>query len=120
MGVPIIRYPGGNFISGYNWLDGVGSRDNRPTVLDRARNSIRRGFNHIASARTHQALIGRSAHPFDARPRLLIFEQWPAQIEHGEENAKHGICSCRTATCPPKQRESLARAVSEKGQNKRT
>lgn len=40
MGVPIIRYPGGNFVSGYNWLDGVGPRDKRPTVLDRAWNSI--------------------------------------------------------------------------------
>ena len=25
LGVPIIRYPGGNFVSGYNWLDGVGT-----------------------------------------------------------------------------------------------
>src|SRR5450755_3917777 len=24
LGVSIIRYPGGNFVSGYNWLDGVG------------------------------------------------------------------------------------------------
>src|ERR1044072_9328396 len=24
LGVPIVRYPGGNFVSGYNWLDGVG------------------------------------------------------------------------------------------------
>ncbi len=24
LGVPIIRYPGGNFVSGYNWEDGVG------------------------------------------------------------------------------------------------
>src|SRR5882672_9914581 len=24
LAVPIIRYPGGNFVSGYNWLDGVG------------------------------------------------------------------------------------------------
>src|SRR4026209_971550 len=23
LGVPIMRYPGGNFVSGYNWLDGV-------------------------------------------------------------------------------------------------
>jgi alpha-N-arabinofuranosidase len=40
MGVPIIRYPGGNFVSGYNWLDGVGPKDQRPTVLERAWNSI--------------------------------------------------------------------------------
>jgi alpha-N-arabinofuranosidase len=40
MGVPIVRYPGGNFVSGYNWLDGVGPRNQRPRVLDRAWNSI--------------------------------------------------------------------------------
>ncbi|MGC2477591.1 MAG: alpha-N-arabinofuranosidase [Candidatus Sulfotelmatobacter sp.] len=36
LGVPIIRYPGGNFVSGYNWLDGVGPKQNRPRVLDKA------------------------------------------------------------------------------------
>ena len=40
MGVPIIRYPGGNFVSGYNWLDGVGPRKDRPVVLDKAWNSL--------------------------------------------------------------------------------
>lgn len=40
MGVPIIRYPGGNFVSGYNWLDGVGPKDKRPVVLDKAWNTI--------------------------------------------------------------------------------
>ena len=38
--VPIVRYPGGNFVSGYNWLDGVGPKAQRPTVLERAWNSI--------------------------------------------------------------------------------
>ena len=40
LGVPIIRYPGGNFVSGYNWLDGVGPKKDRPRVLDRAWNTI--------------------------------------------------------------------------------
>jgi alpha-N-arabinofuranosidase len=40
MGVPILRYPGGNFVSGYNWLDGVGPKESRPTVLERAWNSL--------------------------------------------------------------------------------
>jgi len=40
MNVPIMRYPGGNFVSGYNWLDGVGPKDKRPTVLERAWNSL--------------------------------------------------------------------------------
>jgi alpha-N-arabinofuranosidase len=38
--VPIIRYPGGNFVSGYNWLDGVGPKADRPKVLDKAWNSL--------------------------------------------------------------------------------
>jgi len=40
MGVPIIRYPGGNFVSGYNWLNGVGPKESRPRELDKAWNSI--------------------------------------------------------------------------------
>lgn len=40
LGVPMVRYPGGNFVSGYNWLNGVGPKKDRPTVLDRAWDSI--------------------------------------------------------------------------------
>ena len=40
LGVPIIRYPGGNFVSGYNWLDGVGPKKDRPRELDKAWNTI--------------------------------------------------------------------------------
>jgi alpha-N-arabinofuranosidase len=40
MGVPIIRYPGGNFVSGYNWLDGVGPKKDRPRTLDKAWDTI--------------------------------------------------------------------------------
>ena len=40
LGVPIIRYPGGNFVSGYDWLDGVGPKQERPRILDKAWNSI--------------------------------------------------------------------------------
>jgi len=40
LGVPIIRWPGGNFVSGYHWLDGVGPKKDRPQVLDRAWNTL--------------------------------------------------------------------------------
>lgn len=36
LGTTIIRYPGGNFLSGYNWEDGVGPIDKRPVRLDLA------------------------------------------------------------------------------------
>jgi alpha-N-arabinofuranosidase len=32
----VMRYPGGNFVSGYHWMDGIGSREQRPTVRDLA------------------------------------------------------------------------------------
>jgi len=35
-----MRYPGGNFASGYHWLDGVGPRAARPTIRDLASQSI--------------------------------------------------------------------------------
>lgn len=28
--VPVIRYPGGNFVATYQWQDGIGPRDQRP------------------------------------------------------------------------------------------
>ena len=36
LGVTAVRYPGGNFVSGYRWEDGVGPRDQRPARLDLA------------------------------------------------------------------------------------
>jgi len=36
LNVPIVRYPGGNFLSGYNWEDGIGPREERPKRLDLA------------------------------------------------------------------------------------
>jgi alpha-N-arabinofuranosidase len=40
LGVTIVRYPGGNFVSGYDWEDGVGPREKRPARLDLAWRSI--------------------------------------------------------------------------------
>ena len=40
LGVRIVRYPGGNFVSGYNWVDGIGPKDQRPRRLDLAWKSI--------------------------------------------------------------------------------
>lgn len=30
LNVPVVRYPGGNFVATYHWMDGVGPRDQRP------------------------------------------------------------------------------------------
>jgi alpha-L-arabinofuranosidase len=40
LGVSIVRYPGGNFLSGYDWKDGVGPKEDRPQRLDLAWHSL--------------------------------------------------------------------------------
>ncbi|MFC6882526.1 alpha-N-arabinofuranosidase [Actinomadura yumaensis] len=40
LGVGVVRYPGGNFVSGYRWEDGVGPVQDRPRRLDLAWRSI--------------------------------------------------------------------------------
>lgn len=36
---PVVRWPGGNFVSGYHWRDGIGDPDKRPPRWDRAWNA---------------------------------------------------------------------------------
>ncbi len=40
LGVTMVRYPGGNFVSNYRWEDGVGPREQRPVTLDLAWRAI--------------------------------------------------------------------------------
>ncbi|MFQ3586687.1 MAG: alpha-L-arabinofuranosidase C-terminal domain-containing protein [Fimbriimonadaceae bacterium] len=40
MNMPIVRYPGGNFVSHYDWRDGIGPREQRPVRPDFAWKSI--------------------------------------------------------------------------------
>lgn len=42
-----MRYPGGNFVSGYHWQDGIGPIDERPTVRELAWQSIEP--NHVGT-----------------------------------------------------------------------
>ncbi len=52
LGVPIIRYPGGNFVSSYRWEDGIGPVSQRPARLDpnwRAVETNRVGVNEFCA-----------------------------------------------------------------------
>ncbi|GIT80435.1 alpha-N-arabinofuranosidase [Leifsonia sp. LS1] len=40
LGVTTVRYPGGNFVSGYRWEDGIGPRETRPVRRDLAWHSL--------------------------------------------------------------------------------
>src|SRR5690554_4109470 len=50
--VPVVRYPGGNFVSAYNWEDGVGPVEERPRRLELAWRTVETnqvGTNEFAS-----------------------------------------------------------------------
>jgi alpha-L-arabinofuranosidase len=38
--IPVVRWPGGNYVSAYNWEDGIGPKDQRPARLDIAWHQI--------------------------------------------------------------------------------
>ena len=38
--VPNIRWPGGNFVSAYHWMDGIGPKDERPRKMELAWNTV--------------------------------------------------------------------------------
>ena len=49
--IPAIRYPGGNFVSAYNWEDGIGPKEKRPVRLDlawRSKETNQVGINEFA------------------------------------------------------------------------
>ena len=45
--LPILRYPGGNFASGYHWKDGIGPIDKRKSTENRPWNMIE--YNHVGT-----------------------------------------------------------------------
>lgn len=49
--IPAIRYPGGNFVSAYDWKDGIGAQAERPVRLDlawRSKETNQVGINEFA------------------------------------------------------------------------
>ncbi|WP_422074288.1 alpha-N-arabinofuranosidase [Tranquillimonas rosea] len=52
LAVPAIRYPGGNFVSAYDWKDGIGPQAERPVRLDlawRSKETNQVGINEFAA-----------------------------------------------------------------------
>ena len=63
LGVPITRYPGGNFVSGYNWLDGVGQ--GRPGLVHAGVD----GAAQVLEERSEQAAVEIAAAGSSAKER---------------------------------------------------
>ncbi|WP_163326068.1 alpha-L-arabinofuranosidase C-terminal domain-containing protein [Draconibacterium mangrovi] len=47
MKLPLLRFPGGNFVSGYHWMDGVGPIDQRPALPNPAWHGME--WNHVGT-----------------------------------------------------------------------
>jgi alpha-L-arabinofuranosidase len=65
MGVEIARWPGGNFVSAYDWRDGVGDRDKRPPRRELAWNGMETNDMGIDDFMTFCRLV-------DAEPYLAV------------------------------------------------
>ena len=61
---PIYRWPGGNFVSGYNWQDGIGLRDKRPPRKNPAWKGVE--SNDVGSDETMQLMKLLHAEPYVA------------------------------------------------------
>ncbi|MDQ0192772.1 arabinosylfuranosidase ArfA [Paenibacillus wynnii] len=103
--VPIVRYPGGNFVSGYNWEDSVGPKSERKHRLELAWRTIETnefGFNEFVDwakkANTEVMMaINLGTRGIDAARNILEYSNHPSgtywsdlRREHGYEQP-HGI-----------------------------
>lgn len=97
--IPIIRYPGGNFVSGYNWEDGVGPAADRPRRLDVAWMSTETnemGTNEFAAwAREVGAevmmAVNLGTRGIDAAGSLVEYCNHPGGSLYSDMRISHGV-----------------------------
>lgn len=95
----ILRYPGGNFSSGYHWEDGVGPKDRRPRRFDEAWQSWESNqvgtaefidLCHKTGAEPYLAANDGSGTPDEAR-RWVAYCNATASQDGGQMRAAHGF-----------------------------
>ena len=98
LGVSVVRYPGGNFVSGYRWEDGVGPVGDRPRRLDLAWKTIETNAFGLDEFMTWAAEAGvepMMAVNLGTRGRpggldLLEYANHPGGTELSDLRRKHG------------------------------
>lgn len=96
--VPIIRYPGGNFVSGYNWEDGVGPVEQRPRRTELAWATIETnelGTNEFAewTNRVHAEVmmaVNLGTRGADSARNLVEYCNHPGGTYWSDLRKKHG------------------------------
>jgi alpha-N-arabinofuranosidase len=97
--VPVVRYPGGNFVSGYRWEDGVGPAEARPRRLELAWNTTEPnqiGVNEfaawakLAKADVMMAVNLGTRGPEEARS-LVEYTNHPGGSYYSDLRVRHGV-----------------------------
>lgn len=99
LGVTLIRYPGGNFVSGYQWEDGIGPVENRPTRLDLAWRSIEPntfGLNEFMAWAKKAGVEPMMAMNLGTRgvleaAQLVEYANYPADTAYADLRREHGV-----------------------------
>jgi alpha-N-arabinofuranosidase len=99
LGPTIVRYPGGNFVSAYDWEDGVGPVEERPVRLDlawRSRESNAFGLNEFATwskkAGTEMMIaVNLGTRGVDAARNLVEYCNHPGGTYWSDLRRKHGV-----------------------------
>jgi alpha-L-arabinofuranosidase len=98
LGMPYVRYPGGNFVSAYNWEDGVGPVSARPVRLDLAWHSSEPntvGLHEFATwcdtVGTQMMLaLNLGSRGLDAARNLVEYVNGPVGSHWGDMRARNG------------------------------
>ncbi|MGB4658237.1 MAG: alpha-N-arabinofuranosidase [Mobilitalea sp.] len=99
LNVPIVRYPGGNFVSGYNWEDGIGEKSKRPSRAELAWHVIETnevGIDEFqewakrAGTQVMQAVNLGTRGPEEAR-QLLEYCNFPKGTHYSDMRRKNGF-----------------------------
>jgi alpha-N-arabinofuranosidase len=99
LGVSVVRYPGGNFVSGYNWEDGVGPVEDRPSRLDLAWHSVETnafGLNEFAHWAREAGVepmlaVNLGSRGLDAARTLVEYCNHPGGTYWSDLRRSHGV-----------------------------
>ncbi len=112
LGATVVRYPGGNFVSGYDWEDGVGPVEDRPRRLDGAWHTVETnafglhefvGWSRAAGVEVMEA-INLGTRGVDAARSLVEYANHPG-------GSKYSDCGAGTVLRSPSTSSSGASAT---------
>jgi alpha-N-arabinofuranosidase len=97
--IPAIRYPGGNFVSAYNWEDGIGPKDKRPVRLDlawRSKETNQVGINEFGLWAKQAGIemmlaVNLGSRSLDAARNFVEYVNYPSGTYWSDLRRSHGV-----------------------------